>query len=159
MKKLLYQFKYSPYLTDLQTILGDLLYEELIQSEIFTQVLSTRPLFVPIPLSVSKLRKRGYNQSEILAKNIGKRCKIPVVNLLQRMKETKPQYGLKKEERRQNMKDAFEIKRNGSVQPASETTVLLVDDIMTTGSTLLEAARVLKQNGFEKVWGVVLAQD
>lgn len=165
IKKVLYQFKYSPYLTDLQTILGDLLYEELIQNELFMQILTTHPVVVPIPLSAAKLRKRGYNQSEVLAKNLGKRFQLPVVNVLKRIKETKPQYGLKKEERRVNMKGAFsfviptktEIQTGSSIR--SRMTAILVDDIVTTGSTLLEAAKILKKNGFEKVWGVVLAQD
>ena len=81
---------------------------------------------------------------------------MEVLNLLKRTKETKPQYGLKREERIQNMRSAFGVvndvqKRKG--------TALLVDDIVTTGSTLLEAANVLKRNGFEKVYGIVLAQD
>ena len=142
----------------MQTVLGDILYEELIQNELFMKILSTRPIIVPIPLSSAKLRKRGYNQSEILAKNLAKRFKLPVENLLKRVKETKPQYGLKKEERKKNMEGAFGIKRNGS-RIKCGMTVLLLDDIVTTGSTLLEAAKILKQNGFEKVWGVTLAQD
>lgn len=157
LKKMLYQFKYSPYLTDLQTVLGDLLYERLIQDEQFDSVLRTDPIVVPIPLSKSKLRKRGYNQAEILAKYLGKRFDLPVKNLLERVKETKPQYGLKREERMENMKDAFGIAK--SVEQSAKGSALLVDDVVTTGSTLREAANTLKRNGFGKVYGIVLAQD
>ena len=156
LKKLLYQFKYAPYLTDLQTVLGDLLYEQLIQDELFMKLLQNKPIFISIPLSKQKLRKRGYNHAEILAKNLGKRLGLSVQSFLKRTKETKPQYGLKREERIQNMRSAF-----GAVNDVQKRkgTALLVDDIVTTGSTLLEAANVLKRNGFEKVYGIVLAQD
>lgn len=172
IKRLLYQFKYSPFLTDLQTVLTDVLYEELIQDEIFAKVLLARPILVPIPLSRSKLRKRGYNQSEILAKNLGKRFGLSVENLLIRTKETKPQYGLKREERIENMKGAFSVRktqmelRSPENQKNQKTRkseylrlALLVDDVVTTGSTFREAANVLKRNGFGKVYGVALAQD
>lgn len=176
IKKLVYQFKYAPYLTDLQTVLGDLMYEQLIQDELFVKLLTTSPLFIPIPLSKQKLRKRGYNHAEILAKNVGKRFGLRVQNFLRRTKETKPQYGLKKEERQENIKGAFGLanviaskakqsNKNKSeiatspLAPRNDKVALLVDDIVTTGSTLLEAANILKRNGFGKVYGVILAQD
>lgn len=159
MKKLLYQFKYQPYLSDLQTVLGDLLYENLIQSEFFIAILKTCPLIVPIPLSNAKLRKRGYNQAELLAKGLGKKFGLEVRNLLKRAKETKPQYGLSREERMENIKGAFQINAKVTLYNTKEKTALLIDDVLTTGSTLKEAAKVLKRNGFEKVWGIVLAQD
>lgn len=165
----MYQFKYQPYLSDLQTVLGDLLYENLIQNELFVEVLETRPVLVPIPLSKAKLRKRGYNQAELLAKGLSKEFGLQVQNLLKRAKETKPQYGLSRGERMENMKNAFAIVipakagiyTNKEVDPGSKSgmATLLVDDVLTTDSTLKEAAKVLKKNGFEKVWGIVLAQD
>lgn len=155
LKRLIYQFKYSPYLTDLQTVLGDLLYEQLIQDELFHKVLQKNPILIPIPLSRFKLRKRGYNHAEILAKNLGKRLGLSVQNSLKRIKETKPQYGLKREERVRNIRGAFAMKPGQN----KYKTTLLIDDIVTTGSTLLEAANILKRNGFEKVYGVILAQD
>jgi ComF family protein len=160
VKKLLYQFKYQPYLTDLHTTLTDLLHDALIQDELFANILAKQPLLIPIPLSKSKLRKRGYNQSEMLAKNLGKRLDLPVQNLLIRIKETKPQYGLKREDRIMNMEDAFSIAYGIShIAYGKNRNVFLVDDVLTTGSTLLEAAKILKKNGFGKVYGVVLAQD
>lgn len=156
LKRLIYQFKYSPYLTDLQTVLGDLLYERFIQDELFMKALQGNPVFIPIPLSQTKLRKRGYNHAEILAKNLGKKFGFDVQNVLKRVKETKPQYGLKREERIRNIRDAFGMK---NIQKTKSKVALLVDDIVTTGSTLVEAANVLKRNGFEKVYGIILAQD
>lgn len=156
-KKLLYQFKYKPYLSDLQTVMTDLLYEKLIQSEVFTQLLKEKPVLVPIPLTKKRLRQRGYNQSELLAKKVGTLFGCPVVELLERTKETKPQYGLKREERMENMKRAFQFNAKSKKQNAKVG--ILVDDVVTTGSTLREAANVLKRNGFGKVFGVVWAED
>lgn len=153
LRKILYQFKYNPFLTDLQEVLADLMYEQLIQDELFHKIAEQNPLLAPIPLSKNKLRKRGYNHAEILAKNLGKRLGLQVQNILERVKETKPQYGLKREERIENIRGAFRVRVKG------KGTVFLVDDIVTTGSTLKEAANVLKRNGFKKVYGVVLAQD
>lgn len=118
--------------------------------------LQGNPVFIPIPLSHTKLRKRGYNHAEILAKNLGKRFGLGVQNVLKRVKETKPQYGLKREERIRNIRGAFGIK---NIKKTKSKVAFLVDDIVTTGSTLVEAANVLKRNGFTKVYGVILAQD
>ena len=66
VKKLLYKFKYKPYISDLQTIIGKLFVESLEQNELFNQLLKSRPLLLPIPLSKKRLKMRGYNQSELL---------------------------------------------------------------------------------------------
>ena len=172
IRKLLYQFKYEPYLTDLQPILSDLLYESLIQQQAFMQALATRPVLVPIPLSNKRLRQRGYNQAELYAKGLSEKLGLEIQHLLERGKETRPQFGLSKEERQDNMKDAFSIVipakagiyKNKTwipdqVRDDKWKTAFLVDDILTTGSTLYEAAKVLKKNGFEKVWGIAFARE
>ncbi len=154
MKKLLYQFKYQPYLSGLKEFLGEMLYESLIQQELFQKALETKPFILPIPLSKKRLRERGYNQAELLAKELGKKFDLKIIKGLSRQKETKPQYGLRKEERADNMKDAFRF-----VGTRGAETAFVIDDILTTGSTLAEAAHALKKAGFEKVWGVALARD
>lgn len=160
VRKLIYQLKYQPYLTDLLPQLGALCYESLIQQEIFVQSLNSRPVLVPIPLSIKRLRKRGYNQAELLANELGRRFELEVWSLLQRVKETKPQYGLKREERIENMKGAFTLTTALSQEERGKRKiVILVDDVLTTGSTMSEAAKILKRNGFGQVWGVALAKD
>lgn len=109
VKKLVYTFKYPPYLTDLQTQLGELFYEGIIQKELFYQTLSTESVFVPIPLHKKKLRKRGYNQSYLLAKQLSQRLNIPIVDVLSGVKETQTQVGLSKADRAENIKNAFAI--------------------------------------------------
>lgn len=159
VRKLLYQFKYQPYLTDLQPILTELLYESLIQQQAFMQALQSKPLLVAIPLSEKRLRQRGYNQAELYAKGLAKKFGLEIEHVVIRTKETRPQFGLSKEERQENMKDAFEINSKLKIQNSNMKRAFLVDDILTTGSTLYEAAKILKKNGFENVWGITFARE
>ena len=165
-QKLIYNFKYKPYVSDLKNFLTDLFYEALIQNENFSRVAGSRFagqnnnwVFVPIPLHSSKLRARGYNQAKILADELGKRFNFKVLDLLKRIKNTGSQYGLKLKERRKNIKGAFEIDQKLKIKDQKSTNVFLVDDILTSGSTLLEAANVLKRGGAKRVIGLTLARD
>lgn len=109
---------------------------------------------IPIPLSGQRLRKRGYNQALVLAREIGKRSQIPVFeNLLLRRKNTAPLKLLNPKERQNNLKKAFIIGRND----VKLNTIIIIDDIYTTGSTIDEAARTLKGVGIENIYFVVLA--
>ncbi len=159
VRKMLYQLKYKPYVTDMQPMLLELLYESLIQQAAFMYALASKPLLISIPLSKKRLRERGYNQAEIFARGFAEKFDLKNESLLQRSKETQPQFGLSKEERGENMKGAFAMNDKGSRINDKDKTAFLIDDILTTGSTLCEAAKVLKRNGFEKVWGVVLARE
>ena len=99
VRKLLYQFKYQPYLTDLQPILTDLMYESLIQQSAFMQALQTQPVLVPIPLSQLRLKQRGYNQAQLYAKGLAQKFGLEILPALLRNKETRPQFGLSREDR------------------------------------------------------------
>lgn len=156
MKRLIYTFKYKPYLIDLQQVLTDLFYEGLIQKERFHGLLDANPMLIPIPLYASKLRSRGYNQAEILSRGLGKRFGLPTKNLLQRVKNTPSQLKLSREDRIRNIKDAFRLAKDKK-QLVQNKTVLLVDDVLTSGATLSEAARALKRGGAEAVYGLALA--
>jgi competence protein ComFC len=172
-QKLIFSFKYKPYLTDIKTILTDLFYESLIQNENLVKLMANGEparnasqastcvvggwLMVPIPLSKTKLRKRGYNQAEILAKSLSKRFFFPVENILKRVKDTKTQVGKSSVDRKLNIKDAFSLKNQKS--KIKNQNIFLIDDVVTTGSTLKEAAKVLKRAGAKKVIGLTLARD
>ncbi len=139
-------------------VLVDLFYESLIQNENFIKLIAnSRWLMVPIPLFSSKLRKRGYNQAEILAKELSKKFNLPFQNILKRARDTKSQFKLSKKDREANIKGAFKME-NGEWK-MKNTSILLVDDVVTTGSTLLEAANILKRNGAKRVIGLTLARD
>ncbi|MCL6096880.1 MAG: ComF family protein [Patescibacteria group bacterium] len=157
-QKLIYNFKYKPYLTDLKFVLVDLFYDNLIQNEDFNKELEKGGwIFIPIPLFSSKLRKRGYNQAEILAEELSKKFNFPFQNILERIKDTKTQVGRSNIDRKLNVKGAFKLDASGYMLEARN--VFLVDDVVTTGSTLLEASKILKRNGVKRVIGLTLARD
>lgn len=156
-KKLLYQFKYKPYLSDLQKFIVELMYESFIQNEEFNKVLNKDPIITFVPLHSSKLKERGYNQVEYLAFGLSKKFGLKVQQLLVRTIKTKPQFGLKKEERKENVKGAFML--NKVFNNLKNQTIFLVDDVLTTGSTLLECSNILKRGGAREVYGITFAID
>jgi len=156
MKRLVYQFKYKPYLSDLEHILSDLFLEGLIQKELFHTIVAQKPVLIPIPLHRKKLRSRGYNQAGILAKNLGKALNLPMAEALIRQKETDSQFQLTREARVKNISSAFEIKKEFKNRIKGKF-FLLIDDVTTSGVTFLEAAKVLKKTGAKSVWGIALA--
>lgn len=105
---------------------------------------------VPVPLHPSKQRRRGFNQAELLAEALGKELDIPVRLLLRKQKRTKEQKKLSKQQRKRNVSNAFcvDTEEMGSRIPES---VLLLDDVSTTGSTLTACAKTLKAYGVRKV--------
>lgn len=112
---------------------------------------------VPVPLSKKREFYRGYNQAMLLAEYIsGKTGKNIIVNNLIRVKNTKAQYELNREERLLNLKDVFELKEPRFFKNKS---IVIIDDIATTCSTLEECSRVLKKSGAKNVYGLVLARD
>ena len=109
---------------------------------------------VPIPLHKKRKRKRGYNQAMIIAKKLGEIWEIPVNGkILRRIKSTNPQKKLGSRERKKNLKNAFSVA--GNLEYVKR--VLLIDDIYTTGNTIDEAARKLKQDGVEKVYFLTIS--
>ncbi len=103
---------------------------------------------LPIPIHIWKRKKRGYNQAELLADELGMYFDIPVEKrLLLRTRNTKPQKNLSEQERRNNLKNAFKISQN----KVKLKYVMLCDDIYTTGATVDAAARELKGAGVERV--------
>ena len=109
---------------------------------------------IPVPLYPSRKRERGYNQSRILAEEVSKTISVPLAEkVLIRKKKTKDQTHLSPEERERNVKGAFVVRANLTLQGKK---VILVDDVITTGSTLKECARVLKEAGAREVVGVTL---
>lgn len=109
---------------------------------------------VPIPLHPKRLRSRGYNQAEILARVLGNSLHIPVYpNYLKRVKNTAPLKNQNPKERQNNLKKAFLVPEND----VKLKTIVIIDDIYTTGSTVDEAAGTLLKAGAEKVYVVTLA--
>ena len=109
---------------------------------------------VPVPLHKSRKQKRGYNQAEVLARELSALTGIPVRDdLIGRVKETAPMKELSAAERQNNLKKAFKILRND----VKLDTIIIIDDIYTTGSTIDAVSRELKNAGVGKVYFVALA--
>lgn len=115
----------------------------------------TGDVILPVPLHRTRYRERGYNQSELLARQLGALLDRPVNTMsLVRVRKTRSQVELRAGERHENVADAFACVDDDLAGQA----VLLVDDVCTTGSTLDACAYALKQAGVAFVWGVTLAR-
>jgi len=139
LKQLITTFKYPPLLKSLGAPLAQLIADHFS----LAQVNIHRPaLIIPVPLSSSRLRWRGFNQAQIIAQELSKIWELPFdAKILQRVRETKMQAELGKEERYLNVKSAFACSNTISIK---NQTIYLVDDVITTGATMEECARVLK---------------
>lgn len=151
LKKIVYGLKYRR-LRVVNNLLGNILSQSIKQLNINDDV-----VVVPVPLHFSRYWKRGFNQAENLADFVAEQNNWLMKSVLIRNRATLPQFGLNKIRRKQNMADAFLLKKN-SHQIISGKIVILVDDIVTTGFTLNECAKILRQNGAKEVWGLVLAR-
>ena len=126
----------------------------------YVSLLSPSPMavdvLVPTPLHPLRLRSRGYNQSALLAREIGQRLNLPVrEDLLKRSRDSRPQVEAEsQQERRENVADSFECRAD-----ATGLTALLIDDVATTGSTLSECAFALREAGASTVHALTLARE
>ncbi|MBQ9384195.1 MAG: ComF family protein [Ruminiclostridium sp.] len=111
---------------------------------------------VPIPMSGRSLRRRGYNQIELIVKELRYMINVPYANVLIKVRETNEQKSMKGAARLENVRNAFGI--SPKAPDIRGKTMLLIDDLCTTGSTLSEAAKVLKANGAGKVYAASFAK-
>lgn len=110
---------------------------------------------VPVPLHRTKQRSRGFNQAELLARELGSRTGIPVCLLLEKNKKTKDQKLLTGRERRRNLRHAFSVSAEFENKECPQT-VLLLDDVLTTGSTLSACAETLRQYGVRHIYVICI---
>ena len=158
MKKAIKKLKYK-FISDLATDLVELFLSFCGEDKVFSRLVRKKNLFfVPIPLHPARRRWRGFNQAELLGKMITDNLAISFLpDLLIRIKKTQPQIGLSKQSRKKNMRGAFVINKNAKRQIANAQ-LILFDDVWTSGATLMEATKVLKNAGSQKVWGLTLAR-
>jgi ComF family protein len=147
LRELVHLFKYGG-VTPLAGTFGKFLAQALPRETTFDVI-------VPMPLHWFKKWQRGFNQSDVLAREIGKKWNVPVRNVILRKKATRPQSGLTNAKRRANMQGAFGMPRGRSL---AGMRVLLVDDVVTTGATASACARVLKRAGATHVALLALAR-
>lgn len=108
-----------------------------------------------VPLAKKRMKSRGYNQAEVIARELSRLCRVPYMELLERRKETRPQQGLGEELRRQNLAGAFAVRECED----DLKRICVVDDIYTTGSTTQECIRVLRERWPDaEIWYWTLAR-
>lgn len=116
-------------------------------------------ILIPTPMYFWKKLKRWYNQSEILVKNMSKICQIDYNNsLIKKVRNTKAQSHLSKIERMENLQKAFSIDEK-LIQNLKNKTFIIVDDVVSTGSTLHEISTLLKKYGVKKIYWLCIASD
>ena len=119
--------------------------------------LKSYDIIIPVPISNNKYNKRGYNQTELIAKELAKKLKIKTSrdNLI-KIKDTKMQSSLTKIKRKENIKNAFKVNNKEELENKS---IILFDDIYTTGSTAKECSRVLKKAGAKQILVLTISKD
>jgi len=157
-RKLITKAKYSGQFDVLEFLISNFPFDSAQGEQFFyfKKFLETNPIIVPVPLHPKREKERGFNQATIVASLIANRYSLVVKNLLTRVKDTGRQVGKKREERLKAMSGAFELSRDTPY--VIPNTILLVDDVWTTGATLRECAKVLRRGGAKQVWGLVLAR-
>jgi ComF family protein len=110
---------------------------------------------VPVPLHPARQRERGFNQASLLAESLSAEISLPSRPMLERTRYTTTQTALDRSERMENLHNAFRLRKNANVR---DLRVLLIDDVLTTGSTLSECARILKRAGAVSVYAATAAR-
>lgn len=143
---------------ELAHVLGELLARRVVAAGLGTAP-ATPPLLVPLPLHRRRERARGFNQARLLAEAVAARLHLPVADLLLRTRATSPQTSILESPaaRRRNVASAFTL-RQPNAQLPMPTRVVLIDDVLTTGATLTEAAGVLREAGAPEIWAAVVAR-
>lgn len=145
--RIVHFFKYRRF-TDIARFLG-LGMANILSSDYYLKEVD---MIVPVPLFWWKKLRRGYNQAQILSEIISAECGIKILNALRRIKNTRTQTKLDHKKRKENVLNAFVVK-----EEVKDKNVLLIDDVMTTGATIKECARVLKEAGAQNVYSLVAA--
>lgn len=139
LRSLLHQFKYHSGLY-LASFLSHLIFQSIHKQSVMPQCL------IPVPMHPQRIKLRGFNQAAVLTQNLAKKLKLPYdLSSCQKIINTEPQASLDKTERQKNLRHAFRCKE----MPYQH--IALIDDLLTTGSTVNELARVLKKAGVQRV--------
>ena len=149
LKKLILNLKYHKSFIA-GKVLADLLCQIIIEKKLSIDCICY------VPISKDSLKKRGFNQCSVLAKNISSILDIPVIDCLVKVKETKEQKLLGKEERMKNILDAFEIKNK---EKLFKKNILLIDDVYTTGATINECKKNNEKCNINKIYLLTIAKS
>ena len=150
-KNLIHKFKYQDQLHILN-------YFARLMSNMGKDLLAQADIILPVAMHQSKLLKRGYNQAALLAMKIASTQKLQYLpQLLIKIKNVQPQAGLTKEQRSKNIKNTFQLNEK-FLDQARDKTIILVDDVITTGATIDECCKVLKKAKPKQIFVLTLAK-
>lgn len=149
LKKLILEFKYSG-----NFIAGDILSKFLL--EIINKENINGDIICYVPMTKKSIKKRGFNQCKVIANNISFYTNIEVSNCIKKVKDTREQKTLSKEERNINVKGVFAISNDSDIKGKN---VILIDDVMTTGATVNECKNILKKSGANKIFILTIAKS
>jgi len=154
IKKLIRKYKYSPFYKNLFSVFSKILSDFVELNELnFNEI----DLIINVPSTIKKKKWRGFDHIEKFCLGFSDKINIPTCrNNLIKIKNTKPQIALSKEERKENVENAFFVKNPEEIK---EKNIILIDDVMTTGATLNECAKTLKLAGCKKIYGLTIARD
>jgi ComF family protein len=151
VREFIHRFKYNRAI-HLRTVLAEWLADTLEDERIRS---TPADFLVPVPLHSARRREREFNQAEVLAQLLSQRAGIPLLACIRRTRYTTTQTKLDREQRMENLHGAFQVRQTSQVL---DRHLLLVDDVFTTGSTVDECARVLRQAGAASVRVVTVAR-
>ncbi|MEY2479509.1 MAG: hypothetical protein QOI04_436 [Verrucomicrobiota bacterium] len=151
VRRLVHEFKYNRAL-HLRHPIAQWLYQTITDPRLQGRRFD---LIVPVPLHPARERERGFNQAQLLAEILSTKIDIPLVPALERIRYTTTQTAFDRAERMQNLHNAFRLRKKIAVR---DLRVLLIDDVLTTGSTLSECARILKAGGAISVHAATAAR-
>ena len=152
IRKIILDYKFNEKAYLYRTIISILLKNK----KIF-EFLKSYDTIIAVPISKQRKKERGYNQSLLIAKEISKISKIPIQNkCLYKIKNNSKQSTLSKDEREKNVQGVYELKNSKLIRNKS---ILIIDDIYTTGSTIKECYKILKQENIKKIGVLTIAKD
>ena len=157
IKAAIKQFKYR-FTQDLADHFANLIVEKIGELNMAKR---KRIILIPVPLHKKRLNYRGFNQAEMIANAVQRKLpkeKAKVIEMLKRIRHTKQQAKLDKEGRHENLEGAFKLNKFCVQEYNPKNLYFIVDDVCTTGTTLEHCTKALKENGFEKVYGLVIAR-
>ncbi len=137
--------------------LAELIYKRLMEASLPIGSEASKYVLIPVPLSYKRLKKRGFNQTELIAGYLSQKSNFPVItSVLYKIKETSSQVSLKdKKKRLENLAGSFELKNSQSITGKN---IILIDDVSTTGATINEAIKVLREARPRKIMAMVVAR-
>lgn len=160
LRELLHHFKYNGF-RGAKVPLEKLIIKWLgTNPNLASSILNSRSLIIPIPLHQSRLRRRGFNQAELIAGLLSRLLQLPLEkDLLERVRNTKSQIGMKSaKDRSENIKNSIRVRPDQEMILSKYPKIILVDDVYTSGATMKEATRVLRHSGARDITAFVVAK-